>query len=198
MPSLIRALSRRDAILILIGVLSTHFFTTMAPLTSQSIVITAGFHQHVNNGSAVDERPPNDQEISELLVPILPDSTGEPEAQIATFGNTDISKLSSLPETTLVEHSPGWTLFRDIYMANGTLLILTSSPSLFPDTRYMTSTGLPAENTPENVALREPTPWDMDILNPKEALQRWGSHPSTRRVWSVEGNTVSYNHKYLM
>lgn len=199
MPSLIRALSRRDAILILIGALSTHFFTTMAPLTSQSIVITAGFHQHVNDApSAVDERPPNDQEISELPIPTLPESTGVPEGQNATFGDTHLSKLSSLPETTIVEHSPGWTLFRDIYMANGTLLILSSSPSLFPDTRYMTSTGLPAENTPENKALREPTSWDMDILSPKEALQRWGNHSSTRRVWSVEGNTVSYNHRCLM
>ena len=81
-------------------------------------------------------------------------------------------------------------------MANGTLLILTSSPSSFPETRYMTSTGLPAENTPENKALREPTPWTMDTVSPEEALRRWGDHPPTRRVWSVEGNTVGHNHIY--
>lgn len=79
-------------------------------------------------------------------------------------------------------------------MANGTLLILTSSPSSFPDTRYMTSTGLAALNTPEDKALREPTPWNMDIVSPEEALQRWGNTSSTRRVWSVEGNTVGSNH----
>jgi hypothetical protein len=196
MPPLIRALSRRDAVLILIGALSTHFITTMAPLTSQSVVITAGFRQHLSNEPVVDEHPPqNDHDISALLVPILPELTGGSEEQVTTFRNSDLSKLSSLPETTIVEHVPGWTLFRDIYMANGTLLILTSSPSSLPDTRYMTSTGLPSKNTPEDMALREPTPWNMDIVSPGEALQRWGNTSSTRRVWSVEGNTVSYNHR---
>lgn len=195
MPSLIRSLSRRDAILILVGALTTHFFTTMAPLSSQSVVITAGFHQQVNSEPVVNEPPlQSDQHTSDLLVPILSESAGKSEAQDTTFRNTDLSTLSLLPETTIVEHVPGWTLFRDIYMANGTLLVLTSSPSSFPDIRYMTSTGLPALNTPENVALREPTSQDMDIISPEEALQRWGDHPSTRRVWSVEGNTVSRNH----
>lgn len=193
MPALIRALSRRDAILILIGALSTHFFTTMAPLTSKSIVASAGFHQ-VKNELAVNEDPPQyNQDISGLLVPIPLESTGESGGQGTIPQNTDLSKLPLLPETTIVEHVPGWTLFRDIYMANGTLLILTSSPSSFPETRYMTSTGLPAYNTPGNMELREPTSWDMDIVSPEEALQRWGTHPSTRRVWSVEGNTVSYH-----
>ncbi|KAF8556341.1 hypothetical protein OG21DRAFT_1602307 [Imleria badia] len=189
MPSLIRALSRRDAILILIGALSTHFFTTVAPLTSHSVVEAAGFHQVKNEPAAND----NPVQFSELLVPILPESTGESEGQGTIPQDTDLSKLPLLPETTIVEHVPGWTLFRDIYMANGTLLILTSSPSSLPETRYMTSTGLPAYNTPESKAQREPTPWDMDTISPEEALRRWGIHPSTRRVWSVEGNTLLFN-----
>lgn len=192
MPPLIRALSRRDAVLILIGAFSMHFFTSLGPLTSQSIVKTTGFHVQANDEPLVHEFPTqNNQEISELLVAVPPESSNELVGQSTTFRNTDFSRLSSLPETTMVEHVPGWTLFRDIYMANGTLLILTSSPHSFPDIRYMTSTGLPAENSPENIALREPTPWDIDIVSPEEALQRWGNHASTRRVWSVEGNTVS-------
>jgi len=104
----------------------------------------------------------------------------------------DLSTASVLPETTIVEHVPGWTLFENVYMSNGTLLILSSSPvSEFPDIRYMTSTGLVAENTPENIAAREPTPWNMDFVTPEEALQRWGKVATGRRVWSVEGNTVS-------
>lgn len=196
MPSLIRALSRRDAVLILIGAFSMHFFTSLAPLTSQSIVKTVEFHEQVNDEPPVHEHPPhNDEEIGELLVSIPPEMSSELGGQSTTFRTMDFSTLSSLPETTIVEHVPGWTLFRDIYMENGTLLILTSSPSSFPDTRYMTSTGLPAENTPENIALREPTPWNMHIVSPDEALQLWGNHPSTRRVWSVEGNTVSCNRR---
>lgn len=195
MPPLIRALSRRDAVLILIGALSMHFFTSFAPLTSQSIVKAARFHEQANDEPPVHEYPPhNDQEISELLAAIPPESSSELGGQSTTSQNMDFPRLSSLPETTIVDHVPGWTLFRDIYMANGTLLILTSSSSSsFPDTRYMISTGLPSENNPENIALREPTPRNMRIVTPEEALQLWGNHPSTRRVWSVEGNTVSCN-----
>ncbi|KIJ18655.1 hypothetical protein PAXINDRAFT_71193 [Paxillus involutus ATCC 200175] len=115
------------------------------------------------------------------------------EQPTTVAGGTDLSTVDVLPETTIVEHVPGWTLFRDIYMANGTLLILSSSPTAFPDIRYMTSTGLAALNTPENIALREPTPWNMDFVSPEEAIQRWGDRPGSRRVWSVEGNTLLFN-----
>lgn len=196
MPPLFRSLSRRDAILILIGAFLMHFLTTMAPLASLPIVKTAEFHQQTNDGLKLElvEHPPQDeQDVDKSFVPSPPKSSDESGEQNATFRNTDLSRLTALPETTIVEHAPGWTLFRDIYMANGTLLILTSSPSSFPETRYMTSTGLPSQNTAESKALREPTPWNMDFVSPEEALPRWGNHSSTRRVWSVEGNTVSYN-----
>ncbi|KAG8213989.1 hypothetical protein J3R82DRAFT_10739 [Butyriboletus roseoflavus] len=191
MPSLIRTLSRRDAVFLLVGAFSMHLFTAMASLASHSIIITAAFPEKAKDELAVHEYPPqNDHQISELLYPIPSSASGE---QSTTFRNMDLSSLSLLPETTIVEHVPGWTLFRDIYMANGTLLILTSSPSVFPDTRLMISTGLPSENNLENIALREPTSRDMDIVTPDEALQRWGNHSSTRRVWSVEGNTLLVN-----
>ncbi|KAF8134626.1 hypothetical protein EV363DRAFT_1430163 [Boletus edulis] len=189
---LTRTLSRRDVVLILIGALTMHFFTVVVPLGSRFSVVP-GSHQ-LNDKPTVNKHLPQDNgDINTLLVPILPESTGESEGQGTTFRNMTFSSLSSLPETSIVEHVPGWTLFRDIYMANGTLLILTSSPASFPDSRYMTSTGLQAENTPESIALREPTLWNMDIVSPEDALQRWGNHPSTRRVWSVEGNTLLFN-----
>lgn len=56
----------------------------------------------------------------------------------------------------------------------------------------MTSTGLRALNTPENIALREPTEKNMDFLTPEQAHQRWASEDeSTYRVLSIKGNTVS-------
>lgn len=54
----------------------------------------------------------------------------------------------------------------------------------------MTSTGLAAETTPENIAAREPTQWNMDFLTPAEASERWGASPEERRITTVEGNTV--------
>ena len=108
------------------------------------------------------------------------------------FGHADVAP--DLPHTSIIAHAPGWTLFRNLYMSNGTLYLLSSDNSSFPDIRMMTSTGLPAQNTPENIALREPTPSNMDYLTPEEALARWGGdveRGEKNRVWSVDGNTVN-------
>jgi hypothetical protein len=78
-------------------------------------------------------------------------------------------------------------------MADGTLFIVTSNPDSFPDIKFMTSTGLPAENTPESIADRMPTSRDMSIITPQEAHQRWGGDQSTReanRIFPVDGTTV--------
>ena len=102
--------------------------------------------------------------------------------------------MTNLPETTILSHAPGWTIFKDIYMANGTLFILSSLPSDFPEIRQMASTPLIAQNTPENIAAREPTSQTMQFITPIEAKKRWGGdldRGEGNRVWSVEGNTVS-------
>ena len=100
------------------------------------------------------------------------------------------------PETSLIAHAPGWTLFHHLYMSNGTFFILSSEPqSSFPEIRMMISTGLPAENTPENIAQREPTSQDMQFITPDEAQRRWGgniTHGERNRILTVEGNTVRY------
>jgi len=107
---------------------------------------------------------------------------------------TPIDPLHDLPETSIVAHAPGWTIFRNLYMSSGTLFILSTNRS-FPEIRLMTSTGLTAENTPENIAAREPTSQNMDFITPEAARQRWGGG-DRNRVLSVEGNTVrrSTNH----
>ncbi len=76
-----------------------------------------------------------------------------------------------MPSTTVIGTAPGWTLFENLYMSNGALLIISDDPpSSFPDPLMMTSTGefdssvhlcvsrkldfrtgAPAENTPENI-----------------------------------------------
>jgi len=100
------------------------------------------------------------------------------------------------PETSLIAHAPGWTLFRHLYMSNGTFFILSSDPqSSFPEIRMMISTGLPAENSPENIAQREPTSQEMQFITPDEAQRRWGgniTHGERNRILTVEGNTVRY------
>lgn len=107
----------------------------------------------------------------------------------------DISLSDEIPETFIVAHAPGWTLFENLYMANGTLYIVSTEsrkPS-FPQIRMMTSTGLLAENTPENIALREPTDLEMQIISQQDASLKWGGNGAKNvgnRIWTIEGNTV--------
>ncbi|KIL57616.1 hypothetical protein M378DRAFT_16126 [Amanita muscaria Koide BX008] len=101
--------------------------------------------------------------------------------------------LTSLPHTSIIAHAPGWTLFRNLYMSGGTLLIVTPSNNSFPQLRMMTSPGYPIDNTPENIARREPTAEHMDFLTPEQADQRWKTSSTAYRVWSIKGNTILFN-----
>ncbi|KAI6021485.1 hypothetical protein BKA83DRAFT_4282540 [Pisolithus microcarpus] len=162
---MLRSPSKRDAILILAGAVCTHLLTILAPFAPQAIVIS-----HSLKGQVILEHPVQYDQVSDSLLEadILGDDIRLSEEHVSS---------SKPAETTLVEHVPGWTVFRDIYMFNGTLLIVSSSPSSFPEIRYMTSTGLAADVTPDNIAAREPTKWNMDFL----------------KIISVEGNTLLFN-----
>lgn len=47
-----------------------------------------------------------------------------------------------MPSTTMVAHGDGWTLFDNLYMFNGTLLVVSDEEeSSFPEKRMITSTG---------------------------------------------------------
>lgn len=194
----LRSLSRRDIFLVLLGAVSLHLFTLIFPSALHST-----HDQRLIIANPHIDHPPADTN------PLPP----PPEAEPDRFKNTvqhnvhTTEKESKRPhthvsgaqvkqeiiETTLVSHAYGWTIFRNLYMADGTVFIVSRHPSsYFPDIRFMTSTGLPAENTPENIKLREPTKKDMAIISPEEARHRWGPVKAGEpyRVWAVEGNTV--------
>ncbi|KAJ4490572.1 hypothetical protein J3R30DRAFT_103991 [Lentinula aciculospora] len=98
--------------------------------------------------------------------------------------------VGGIAATTILHHAPGYTLFQNLYMSNGTLHIVSPNPSSFPPIRHIISTSLPATSSPENIALREPTPQIMDFLDLDKADTRWGRG---RGVFSVKGNTVLFN-----
>ncbi|KDQ57663.1 hypothetical protein JAAARDRAFT_271495 [Jaapia argillacea MUCL 33604] len=109
----------------------------------------------------------------------------------------DIRTVTDLPHTTVEHHAPGWTLFRDIYMSNGTLFVLgpESARSSLPDRFYVTSTGLKAENNEENIRARLPTEREFDFINEQDAKRKWGARDDIEknRVWTVEGSTILFN-----
>ncbi|KAJ8690830.1 hypothetical protein PTI98_012229 [Pleurotus ostreatus] len=113
-----------------------------------------------------------------------------------------IDQAAVIPETTIVQHAPGWTVFRNLYMAHGTLYVVTADREAFPSIGRMTSTGIEAKN-PNNIEEREATPGDMDFLTPEQAKDLWGPDSAigetSNRIVSIEGNTWLLNdpHQFL-
>jgi hypothetical protein len=116
---------------------------------------------------------------------------------VATPTSHAILPHQDLPLTEVLAHAPGWTLYRNLYMSNGTLLIVTDDKGRrrIPEIRMMVSTSMEATVQPENIAGREPTPYVMRVISPQDAKTRWtsmtGDAKNLNRVWTVEGNTVS-------
>ena len=136
-------------------------------------------HEAVRNAGA--HRPDS---LQDLLSPLADKSL----PNVATTERTTAVDTSyTIPETKIISHAPGWTVFSNLYMSNGTVFIVTSRPNSIPDILMITSTGLPAENTPENIAARIPTSDDMAIITPEEARDMWGGDAgSVRSMFYVD------------
>ncbi|KAF9007113.1 hypothetical protein BDQ17DRAFT_1238475 [Cyathus striatus] len=192
------SLSRRDALLVLLGASSMQVWTLLFHATTdQSIIINT----HLTQEKAADVEPPT--EVTATLKEIVTTTqtyTVELEPTSTPFSTIPTSPVGELPYTTVVDHAPGWTVFRNLYMSNGTLYIVSPEEDHgnFPDIRMMTSTGLAAFNDAENIAAREPTKEHMDIITPEEAKHRWSGNVGAENhyenhVWTVEGNTLLFN-----
>ncbi|RPD78405.1 hypothetical protein L226DRAFT_291635 [Lentinus tigrinus ALCF2SS1-7] len=176
----------RDVALIFLGAAAMHFTTSfLGPFSehsSSSIVNTQVGTDYVSEAPNVIP-PPRHDTPHNVIKPVI----GVPAVADIAY---------KIPETTIVQHAPGWTVFNNLYMMNGTVFIVTSRPKSFPDIVMITSTGLPAENTPENIAARIPTSDDMAFLTPEEARDLWGGDIEKleqNRLWSVPGNTFIIN-----
>ncbi|KAF8063985.1 hypothetical protein FPV67DRAFT_1563106 [Lyophyllum atratum] len=207
-------LSRRDVLLVLIGailMLMWTFLSSRQTFLDQSIVIDTQFHglspptdtppeavhqllpKHVVKTITIHSTKTHFQtEKSTAFIDAAPTSRSDIPP---LYASEPVDFKKELPHTSIISHAPGWTLFRNLYMSDGTLYILSSNRS-FPEIRMMTSTGLAALNTAENIASREPTAQNMDYITPEQARRRWGDSSDRgekNRVLSVEGNTVLFN-----
>ncbi|KAI0321189.1 hypothetical protein OF83DRAFT_1237812 [Amylostereum chailletii] len=190
-----RTLSPRDAILILLGAACMHIYSYIFPSTEPSIILNTHLSSDLQ-----DLQPPRDY-------PDPPAARPDDTAQRPHNLDSNLSPRpapspdSPIPSTTLIKHAPGWTIFENIYMSNGTMFIVTDKPDAFPSIELVTSTGLAAVNTPENIAARMPTSHDMSVISTAEAHRRWGDADDTQnaRIFPVEGNTFLVNdpHQFL-
>ncbi|KAH8107838.1 hypothetical protein BXZ70DRAFT_884547 [Cristinia sonorae] len=196
-----RARSFRDVVLVLVGAACMHIASSVFGFLPEQftgdIIVNTHINQHHNHEPLLNEIPLADHPAAQIPKAIeQPPPPKQTAVQHPPPRPLSAELSFYLPETTIDSHAPGWTLFRNLYMSNGTLYIVSSQPpSSFPHINFITSTGLAAENTPENIQARMPTDENLDFLTPDQARDRWGPvHPQTRnRVWTVSGNTWLFN-----
>ncbi|CAE6492007.1 unnamed protein product [Rhizoctonia solani] len=110
-----------------------------------------------------------------------------------TVDNTEVNWTDGqVPETSIIAHVPGWTVFDKLYMLNGTIYVVVPDPSSIPDRRMMISSGYEVWNPPEEVAKREPTDKHMRIITPKEASELFGEN-GTGTATHLQGVTFLVN-----
>jgi hypothetical protein len=172
-----RSISPRDAIFILLGAASMYLYSSFLP--------------HLHEFSSINF---NNIRVP-CPAPTILDSWHPPQPYNPPSPILVPNLGHEIPQTELVSHAPGWTIFRNLYMADGTLFIVTSNPESIPSIDLMTSTGLAAFNTPESIAERMPTARDMAVITPEEAHHRWGGQSmiELNNVFPVEGSTVRTN-----
>ncbi|KZT58679.1 hypothetical protein CALCODRAFT_432171 [Calocera cornea HHB12733] len=73
--------------------------------------------------------------------------------------------------SNVVSHAPGFTIFENLYFLNGTAYLVSSDPESFPARNLITGSGFGIYNSPEEVAAREPTDKDMQIISPQRARE---------------------------
>lgn len=83
-------------------------------------------------------------------------------------------KSTKVPETTVVAHVPGWTMFDRLYSLNGTLYVVTDEPETIPARRMMISTAAMIANGPVAEAKRVPTDKEMRIISTATAKELFG------------------------
>ncbi|KAF8349216.1 hypothetical protein F5887DRAFT_1233451 [Amanita rubescens] len=82
---------------------------------------------------------------------------------------------SKPPDTNIVAHAPGWTIFDKLYVYKGVVYIVSDQPSEVPDLRFVYSKGLFIKNGAENEAARLPTDEDIKVISTKEAKKLFGT-----------------------
>ncbi|EJD08554.1 uncharacterized protein FOMMEDRAFT_72556, partial [Fomitiporia mediterranea MF3/22] len=74
----------------------------------------------------------------------------------------------------------GWTILDNLFLMNGTLLVVTSTPQEVPDLRLLTSSGYPIFNGPIERAKRIPSDSDIRIISPDEAQRLFRTNSVSR------------------
>ncbi|KAF8158227.1 hypothetical protein B0H34DRAFT_797639 [Crassisporium funariophilum] len=95
---------------------------------------------------------------------------------------------SSVPETRIVAHVPGWTVFDRLYLLNGVVYIVSDQPAAVPDVRFIYSKAIFIKDGQESEPERLPTDEEIRVISSKQAKKLFGTGAQT-----IDGNTFLVN-----
>ncbi|TFK40715.1 hypothetical protein BDQ12DRAFT_627360 [Crucibulum laeve] len=159
--------TRREFAIVSILLAFLLFFNTKTNKPS-SLPLTNTPFSHTN----VTLRPQNDLQVAEPRVL---------DTQL-TWGTEQV------PETKILAHVPGWTIFDRLYIRKGVIYVVTDDPTLYPDAQFMFSKPMWVLATPEEAKKRVPTDKDVRIISTKEAHKMFGTSATV-----VDGVTFFIN-----
>ncbi|KAG6865513.1 hypothetical protein C0991_001944 [Blastosporella zonata] len=103
---------------------------------------------------------------------------------------------SPVPQTRVLSHTPGWTVFDRLYILKGVVYIVSDEPSQVPNVTHMYSKGHFIENGEEAVASRLPTDEDIRVITTKEAKKLFGAGAHLLDGVNFNGKHNSVTHYY--
>ncbi|KAL5537168.1 hypothetical protein ACEPAF_991 [Sanghuangporus sanghuang] len=110
-----------------------------------------------------------------------------------SFPELRLTWKDAIPETEMLHHSPGWTIFDRLYIYNGTIYIVTSSPESIPELMYITSSGYDMHNGREEVLKRRPTDKDIRVISPSEAQHLFSLPPQQNQKQQASSSSSTYS-----
>ena len=104
----------------------------------------------------------------------------------STFANniTESNRLETVlswkewekvPDTVVVAHVPGWTIFDRLYVLNSTFYVVTDHPASIPDRKFMISTAVRILTGPIEAAKRIATDKELQVISTADAKTLFGS-----------------------
>jgi hypothetical protein len=93
---------------------------------------------------------------------------------------------SNALDRNTTERQTGWTIFDRLYLWNGTLFVVSDTPTSFPERKWMISEGHFIENGQEAEEARLPSDSTMKIISTAEAKRLFGKSAAR-----IDGVTVS-------
>ena len=179
-----QAPTRRELLLVLL--------LFIALLTFSSRYVSYKPVSHIDLSSVWHDVPPTPKTYG---IPTLP-------------SDTRLSwRTNKVPRTKIIAHVPGeslfdidtlhlmlkpfqgWTIIDKMYIFNGTVFLVSDEPEIFPDRKFITSSGISIDNSPEMVAARLPTDDDMRVISTSTARKLFGT--GANRIQGVTVRTFS-------